>query len=43
MSQRTPYIEIALTVAVLAFMAFVIAGGFDQLPDDVAQAIIHPK
>jgi hypothetical protein len=42
MSQRTPYIEIALTVAVLAFVAFVIAGGFDG-PADVAQVTIRPQ
>ena len=42
MSQRTPYIEIVLTVAVLAFVAFVIAGGFDQPADDVAQVTIGP-
>ena len=43
MSQRTPYIEIALTVAVLAFVAFVIAGGFDRPVDDVAQVTIRPQ
>lgn len=43
MSQRTPYIEIVLTVAVLAFVAFVIAGGFDRLADDVAQVTIRPE
>jgi hypothetical protein len=43
MSQRTPFVEIALTVAVLAFVAFVIAGGFDRPADDVAQATIRPE
>ena len=42
MSQRTPYVEIALTVAVLAFVAFVIAGGFDW-PVDVAQVTLRPE
>ncbi len=43
MSQRTPYLEIALTVMVLAFLAFVVAGGFSQPTDDVAQAIMRPE
>jgi multisubunit Na+/H+ antiporter MnhF subunit len=42
-THRTPYLEIALTIAVLAFVAFVIAGAFNRPPDDVAQATIHHK
>jgi multisubunit Na+/H+ antiporter MnhF subunit len=40
MPQRTPYLEIALTIAVLAFVASVVAGGFNRAADDVAQATI---
>jgi hypothetical protein len=43
MSERTPYIEIALTFAVLAFVAFVIAGGFNRPADDVAQITIRSE
>jgi TRAP-type C4-dicarboxylate transport system permease small subunit len=42
MSQRAPYLEIALTVAVLAFLAFVVVGGFNQHNDDIAQATMRP-
>jgi hypothetical protein len=38
MLQRTPYLEIAITMAVLAFLAFVVAGGFNLPQDDIAQA-----
>jgi hypothetical protein len=38
--QRTPYLEIALTIAVLAFIAFVVAGGLDRAAEDIAQATI---
>jgi hypothetical protein len=37
MSKRTPYLEIMLTVAVMVFLALVIAGTFNQRSDDVAQ------
>jgi hypothetical protein len=37
MSKRTPYLEIMLTVAVMVFLALVIAGTFNQHSDDVAQ------
>jgi hypothetical protein len=43
MRQRPPYIEIAFTVAVLAFVALVVAGGFDRPAEDVAQAILRPQ
>jgi hypothetical protein len=43
MSKRTPYLEILLTVAVMAFLAFVVAGGFNQRPDDIAQAPLRPE
>ena len=36
MSKRTPYVEIALTVAVMAFLAIVIAGGFSPRNDETA-------
>lgn len=38
MPQRPPYIEIALTVAVLVFVALVVAGSFSRPAEDVAQA-----
>ena len=41
--QRTPYVEIALTITVLAFLAFVVAGGFNQPTDNIAQATTQPK
>ncbi|HEY7549829.1 MAG TPA: hypothetical protein VH913_09965 [Hyphomicrobiaceae bacterium] len=37
MSKRTPYLEVMLTVAVMAFLVLVIAGTFNQRSDDVAQ------
>jgi hypothetical protein len=43
MPQRPPYIEIALTVAVLVFVALVVAGGFGRPADDVAQATSGPE
>jgi hypothetical protein len=44
MSQRTPYVEIAFTIAVLAFLAYVVAGGFNRPAEDIAQVnIIHSK
>jgi hypothetical protein len=43
MSKRTPYLEIALTVAVMAFLVVVIAGGFNPRNDDAAQVTMHAK
>jgi hypothetical protein len=43
MPRRPPYIEIALTFAVLVFVALVVAGGFDRPADDVAEATMRPK
>jgi hypothetical protein len=37
MPKRTPYVEVMLTVAVMAFLVLVIAGTFNQRSDDVAQ------
>jgi TRAP-type C4-dicarboxylate transport system permease small subunit len=42
MSQRTPYLEIVITIAVLAFLAFVVAGGFNQPASEIAQATTLP-
>jgi hypothetical protein len=36
-SKRTPYLEVAVTVAVLAFLAFVVAGVFNQRTDEPGQ------
>jgi hypothetical protein len=34
----SPYLEIGLTVAVLVFVAYVVAGGFSGPVDDIADA-----
>jgi hypothetical protein len=39
----TAYLEIALTVAILAFLAYVVAGGFNRPQEDVAQATLRPE
>ena len=38
----TPYFEILLTVAVMAFLVFVVAGGFNQPSDNIAQIDVRP-
>jgi multisubunit Na+/H+ antiporter MnhF subunit len=43
MTKRTPYLEIILTVAVLAFVALVIAGGFNQGGDDASRVSMRPQ
>jgi multisubunit Na+/H+ antiporter MnhF subunit len=43
MSKRTPYLEIALTVAVLAFLAVIIAGGFNQGGDQADQVTMRAE
>lgn len=43
MSKRTPYLEIALTVAIMAFLVVVIAGGFNQHGDDAAQVTMRAE
>jgi hypothetical protein len=43
MLQRTPYMEIAFTIAVLAFLAYVVAGGFNRPADDVVQAVVQSR
>lgn len=40
-SKRTPYLEIALTVAIMVFLAVVIAGGFNQRGDEPAQVTMQ--
>jgi hypothetical protein len=37
-AKRPPYVEIILTIAVMAFLALIIAGGFNQSADEVARA-----
>ena len=39
-AKRTPYLEVILTVAVMAFLALIIAGGFNQPADEVARATL---
>ncbi len=43
MPQRTPYVEILLTIAVLAFVAFVVVGGFGRPEGNIAQVTAPPK
>jgi hypothetical protein len=43
MSKRTPYLEILLTFAVLAFVALVIAGGFNPRGDDIGHLSMRPE
>jgi hypothetical protein len=42
MSKRPPYLEIILTVLVMAFLGLVIAGGFNQGDDSVGQVTMRP-
>jgi TRAP-type C4-dicarboxylate transport system permease small subunit len=42
MSKRPPYLEIILTVLVMAFLGLVIAGGFNQGDDNVGQVTMRP-
>jgi hypothetical protein len=39
MTKRTPYLEIILTVAVMAFLVLVIAGTFHHRADEIAQTV----
>jgi hypothetical protein len=39
----TPYLEIVLAVAVMAFLVAVIAGSFNQPSDDIAQVTVRPE
>lgn len=43
MSKRTPYLEIMLTFAVMAFLVLVIAGTFNERTDDIAQMAAPSK
>jgi hypothetical protein len=43
MPKRTPYLEIALTVAVMAFLAVVIAGGFSPRKDETAHVTMQAE
>jgi TRAP-type C4-dicarboxylate transport system permease small subunit len=43
MSKRTPYLEIILTVAVMAFLALIIAGTFNQPSENLAQVTPRPR
>jgi hypothetical protein len=42
-SKRAPYLEIALTVAVMAFLAAIIAGGFNQGGNEAAQVTMRSQ
>jgi hypothetical protein len=41
-ARHTPYLEILLTVAVMAFLVAIIAGSFSQPSDDIAQNTVRP-
>jgi hypothetical protein len=41
MSKRTPYLEVALTLAVMAFLAFVVAGVFNQRSDEAGHVVMR--
>jgi hypothetical protein len=37
MPKRAPYLEIIATIMVMAFLALIVAGGFDQGSDEVGR------
>jgi hypothetical protein len=41
MPKRPPYLEIILTVAVMAFLGLVIVGGFDQNSDGLGRVTMR--
>ena len=41
MSKRPPYLEIAVTAAVLTFLGLVIVGGFDQRANNAGQVTMR--
>jgi hypothetical protein len=41
MPKRPPYLEIAVTLAVLAFLGFIIVGGFDQRANNNGQVTMR--
>ena len=41
MSKRTPYLEIAVTAAVLAFLGLIIVGTFDQRANNGGQVTLR--
>ena len=41
--KRTPYLEIALTIAVMGFLVLVIAGGFNPRGDESAQVTMRAE
>jgi hypothetical protein len=41
MSKRRPYLEIIVTAAVMAFLALVIAGSFDQRTDEFGRVTMR--
>jgi hypothetical protein len=40
-SKRPPYLEIAVTLAALAFLGFIVLGGFDQRSDEGTRTTMH--
>jgi type II secretory pathway pseudopilin PulG len=41
--KRTAYLEVVLTMAIMAFLVAVIAGGFNQRTDDAPQLTMHAE
>jgi multisubunit Na+/H+ antiporter MnhF subunit len=41
MRKRVPYLEIAITLAVIAFLGLIIIGSFDQGANDVGRVTLH--
>jgi len=42
MSKRPPYLEIIVTVMVMAFLGLVIIGGFNQRGDEAGRLTMRP-
>ena len=42
MSKRPPYLEIIVTLVVMAFLGLVIIGSFDQRGDDAGRLTMRP-
>jgi hypothetical protein len=43
MSKRPPYVEIVVTVAVMAFLTLIVVGGFDTRNDGAGQVTMRAK
>jgi hypothetical protein len=43
MPRRPPYLEVLLTLAVMAFIALIVAGSFSQRSDDAERVTMRPE